>query len=257
MFERLKRQVARRLVFDASVGLEDTVILAGMARSGSTFLANLVNCNGDYRILFEPFRHDVEPMAKAFVFPSCIEPGCEDARYLEPAEHILRGRIHSDWVDRENASIFPKKRLIKDIRINFFLKWLKQHFPAVKIILLFRHPCAVVESWMRKGFGGGLKSREALLGNKAFMSLVANKLRRDQVEVQSFRLSLEAVGVPDPDAPLPSSRGARPRKRPRNHPSPAPRSGHSTLSQSFATNIARRLRHLQQLPEIHQFQWLS
>jgi len=136
------------MVFDGHIGLDNTIVLASMARSGSTFVSNIINCDNTYRVMFEPFRYDRVSEARNFVHPLYLRPENNDPRFVLPAQKILTGKVHSQWIDKENRAIFPQRRLIKDIRINLFLKWLHNHFPAVKIVLLVRHPCAVAESWL-------------------------------------------------------------------------------------------------------------
>jgi hypothetical protein len=162
--------LSKFIVLDGRVSTEDTVFLASMGRSGSTFLSNVINYDNRHRVLFEPFRYDMVREAKCFKYPLYLRP--DDQSHpdcLASAHKIISGRVHSQWVDKENASILPKARLIKDIRANFFLKWLHDNFPGMKIILLLRHPCAVTASWISNGFGDGQAARERLLSNREFI----------------------------------------------------------------------------------------
>jgi len=165
----------RGVVFDGHIGLDDTVILASMGRSGSTFVSDLINCDNTYRVLFEPFRFDRVSEARNFVYPLYLRPDNTDPRFLLPAQKILTGKVHSQWIDKKNRAVFPKKRLIKDIRINMILKWLRHHFPEVKIILLVRHPCAVVESWMAV-FGAGRGAFDKLRANELFVQDIGSSI---------------------------------------------------------------------------------
>lgn len=174
-FESLQKKLpTRRIVFDAHIGLEKTAVLASMGRSGSTFVADIINCDKRYRVMFEPFRYDRVAEAQNFPYPFYLSPDNNDPQFIRPAQKILMGQVHSQWVDQENRALFPQRRLIKDIRVNLFLKWLHTHFPEVKIVLLVRHPCAVAESWLSV-FG---------LGRSAYDKLAANPLL------------VEAVGPP-------------------------------------------------------------
>lgn len=158
------------IVFDSKIGLEDTILLSSMGRSGSTMLSNIINYDNTHRILFEPFQDERVREAKDFVYPLYLRPDNSEQRYLSAAHKIISGKVHSKWIDRENKTIFPKRRLIKDIRTNLFLKWIHNSFPNVKIILLLRHPCAVVSSWLAmKNFGDGVRLRHRLLTNSSFV----------------------------------------------------------------------------------------
>jgi len=165
----------RRIVFDSHIGLDKTVILAGMGRSGSTFVADLINCDNIYRVMFEPFRFDRVPEAQNFIYPCYLRADNTDPNFLLPAQKILTGKVHSQWIDKENRAIFPQRRLIKDIRINLFLKWLHNHFPAVKIVLLVRHPCAVAESWLAV-FGVGRSAFDRLNANPLLVEDIGSSI---------------------------------------------------------------------------------
>lgn len=163
--QRLRETLAKKITFDRHVGLKDTVFLSSMGRSGSTFISNIINHDNRYRIIFEPFRPGMTKGLQDITYPMYLDPERSDPKYHALFEKILKGRIHSDWVDIENRKIFPRARLIKAIRANLFLKWLHNHFPEVKYILLLRHPCAVVDSWLNAGFGDGTKAQQTLLAN--------------------------------------------------------------------------------------------
>lgn len=169
-FKTIQKKLSKKLIFDRSIGVDDTVLLASMGRSGSTFLSNVINYDNRYRVMFEPFRYDKVDIVKEFVYPLYLRPDDNRLKYFDPAQRIISGRVHSDWVNRENTKIFPTARLIKDIRANFFLKWIQTNFPEIKILLLLRHPCAVVASWVAAGFGDGQRARKRLLENDQFVS---------------------------------------------------------------------------------------
>jgi hypothetical protein len=166
----IHKKISKKIIFDRHIGNEDTVFLASMGRSGSTFLSNIINYDNRFRVMFEPFRYDVVDEAKDFVYPLYLRPDTNKSNYFSSLQKIISGKVHSEWIDKENNRIFPKARLIKDIRVNFFLKWIQNNTPGMKIILLLRHPCAVVNSWIEAGFGDGLKSRTILLENPHFVA---------------------------------------------------------------------------------------
>jgi hypothetical protein len=76
-------------------------------------------------------------------------PTTEDRELLEYSRRVLAGRVGGPWIDRFNRRLISRRRLVKEIRANLWLKWLKVQFPGLPIILVMRHPCAVAESWMR------------------------------------------------------------------------------------------------------------
>jgi hypothetical protein len=132
---------------------ENAVFLAGVGRSGTTWIANIINYNREYRFIHEPFNPNRVRLVRAFQYKQYLRPENREPRYLEPAKAVLSGRMRNRWTDTANKKIFARKRLIKDIRANLLLKWIHSNFPGIPIILLFRHPCAVANSWMKLGWG--------------------------------------------------------------------------------------------------------
>lgn len=145
---RLLGMLRHSLFVDAG-DYRNTVILAGTGRSGTTWVENIINANGEYRVMFEPFYSGKIPLVGGWRYRQYLRPDDQRERYLRPAERILSGKIRNTWIDRYNRKIFAKKRLVKDIRIMLVLKWMKTHFPEIPIVLLLRHPCAVAVSKLK------------------------------------------------------------------------------------------------------------
>lgn len=124
----------------------NTVFLCGSGRSGTTWLADLINNGNDFRYLFEPFWHAKVPACRDFNIRQYLRPDNDDAAYLEPATAIITGQIRRRWMDKYNRAYRGSKRLIKDIRVNLFAAWLQNHFPQTKIVFVLRHPAAVTLS---------------------------------------------------------------------------------------------------------------
>jgi hypothetical protein len=144
--------LAKRLAYELNHDQDNTVFLAGVGRSGTTWISDIINYKNEYRYIFEPFHPYRVRLVRDFQF-QYLRPENHEPRYLEPAKAVLSGRVRSRWTDRANKKIFARKRLIKDIRANLLLKWIHANFPEIPIILLFRHPCAVANSWLKLGWG--------------------------------------------------------------------------------------------------------
>lgn len=131
------------IYFDSCRDYRKSIFLAGSGRSGTTWISNIINYNNEYRYLFEPFHSKRVSLCKNFNYRQYLRPENREQHYLEPATRILSGKIRNLWVDSQNRKFIAQKRLIKEIRANLFLKWLKTRFPEMPMILLLRHPCAV------------------------------------------------------------------------------------------------------------------
>lgn len=123
-----------------------TVFVSGAGRSGTTWVANIINYANDYRFMFEPFHPQRVDIVSHFKYRQYLRPDNHEEAFIKPAKAILSGRIKNPWVDKLNRKLIARKRLIKDIRTNHLLKWIKTNFPEIPIILLLRHPCAVAHS---------------------------------------------------------------------------------------------------------------
>ncbi|MEB3357983.1 MAG: sulfotransferase domain-containing protein [Synechococcales bacterium] len=134
-------------------GANDAVVLAGMGRSGTTWLAELVNADGRDRIVFEPFFAARVPEAAGFDYLQYLRPSQDAPLLVGQARAILAGKVRNAWVDRDNQGWFYRHRIIKDIRCNLMLAWLKAIAPAIPIVLIVRHPLAVTASWLKLGWG--------------------------------------------------------------------------------------------------------
>jgi len=155
------------------------VIVAGTGRGGTTWIADIVNFRNHFRVMFEPFNCREVSLVHDFSLRQYIRPDDPAPQFLEAVRRVLSGRVRGTWIDRYNRKMLSSKRLIKDIRISLFLKWVKKNFPKTCIILVLRHPCAVADSRLRAGWQPHLTSfleqpqlMEEFLG--PFESLLSN-----------------------------------------------------------------------------------
>jgi hypothetical protein len=146
---RLARKIRIRLYVDRH-DYRQTVLLAGTARSGTTWLMELLNFDDHYRSLFEPL-HPRLVADRGFRPIQYLQPGNLDPGYYQPLAAVLAGRVRHSWTDKFNRKIWVRQRLIKCIHANLLLKWVKVNFPEVPIVLLLRHPCAVANSRLKLG----------------------------------------------------------------------------------------------------------
>jgi hypothetical protein len=133
-----------------------SVFLAGSGRSGTTWLSEIINHRRGYRYVFEPFNpREVGPFGH-FRTKQYLRPDDQREEFLKPAGLALTGGLRDPWTDRFNGRIVARRRLIKDIRATLLLGWMRANFPGMPIILLLRHPCAVVASRLALGWKDNL-----------------------------------------------------------------------------------------------------
>lgn len=144
------------LYLDLNRDYRNTVFLAGSGRSGTTWLSDVINYRREYRFIFEPFHPGRVSICRHFNSKQYLRPDDRREEFLAPARKILSGAVHSPWTDRFHRRFLARRRLIKDIRANLLLGWLRANFPSMPMVLLMRHPCAVAASRMALGWQDNL-----------------------------------------------------------------------------------------------------
>jgi hypothetical protein len=160
----------------------NSVFLAGSGRSGTTWVSGIINHRNGYRLIFEPFHPGI---CKNFRRKQYLRPGDRREEYLEPARKVLTGGIRSSWTDRFNRKFVARRRLIKDIRANLLLGWMRENFPGMPIVLLLRHPCAIAASRVALGW------RDSLPETMEQKELVEDFLSPVEAEIRAARNAFE------------------------------------------------------------------
>lgn len=155
LYQRSIQLIGSRFYVNPDLRIDRSILVAGTARSGTTWLAELIDSQLPCRLLFEPFNPNLVPEYRGFHYFQYMRPGRQEKELYGFARSVLTGEIRNRWVDHKNEQIFPEYRLIKEIRANLLLKWLHDMFPNVPIFFLIRHPCAVVLSRMELGWATG------------------------------------------------------------------------------------------------------
>jgi hypothetical protein len=132
---------------------EDTIILAGMGRSGTTWGADIINHDNSYRAIFEPFLPAYVKEASGFEYIQYLNPQTKNDFLACQAKRILTGKTRNQWVDKGNPGILYRHRLVKTIRANLMLAWLRNLDVRLPLVLMVRHPLQVVASWLKLGWG--------------------------------------------------------------------------------------------------------
>ena len=162
-----------------------SVFLAGSGRSGTTWVSGIINYRNGFRLVFEPFQPDRVGICKNFRRKQYLRPDDRREEYLQAASMVVAGRIRSLWTDRFNRKFIVRRRLIKDIRANLLLGWMRENFPGMPIILLLRHPCAVAASRLALGW------RDNLSETMEQEELVEDFLGPVEAEIRAARNAFE------------------------------------------------------------------
>lgn len=140
---------------------ESAVLVAGSGRSGTTWVHEVLGSIPGTQLLFEPLNQNfVEEASILTNIPKSTQPRIF-SQYLRPEqiypnwhtflENILTGRVRNTWVDRRINWGPTNQYIIKVIRGNLMLGFIKENFNP-KIIFVIRHPCAVILSRLNNGW---------------------------------------------------------------------------------------------------------
>jgi len=122
------------------------VWLIGEARSGTTWVSELLAQDRAYREVFEPLHPWQVPELRYLRPFQYIRPNEQDAA-LEPiVRDTFSGRRISHRSDSANRRLLYDGILVKDVYANLYAKWAISKVPGVRVILLIRHPMAVLQS---------------------------------------------------------------------------------------------------------------
>jgi len=162
------RLAYRQAWMDIGRGVQDSILVAGVGRSGTTWLSEVLAASTKSREIFEPFivRADgnfaLSPTNRADStmgyrsnYSQFIPPGVGRASsHHAEVGSILEGRIRSWWTEQGMVPGIYKRRVIKDIRANLMLGWLSDCWPALKIIYVVRNPVSTVASMLERSSSG-------------------------------------------------------------------------------------------------------
>jgi hypothetical protein len=175
-YRKLKSLIISRLFQDNVRDSGKSILVTGSARSGTTWLANILASQGKFRIMFEPFNPNLVPEYRKFNYFQYMRPEEYDQDLYEFCNQVFTGKIRNAWIDREIQYLLPQGRVIKCIRSTLMLRWLDIQFPEVPKVFIVRHPCAVVLSRMKLGWATDDDIRHFLSQPNLMSDFLADKL---------------------------------------------------------------------------------
>lgn len=177
----LLNRISAVCYFDLNSDYRRSILISSSGRSGSTWLADLINYRNEYRLIFEPFRRDRSKIAACIPYGLYLEPGGKTGPEARAVEAILRGRVHNTWSNWHNRRRVSHRRIIKEIRATNLMPWIRANFPELPVVYLLRHPVSVAQSWTRLGWRDFLDEfirQEALMNRlSSFQPVIDDVLR--------------------------------------------------------------------------------
>ncbi|MBN1966007.1 MAG: sulfotransferase [Anaerolineae bacterium] len=137
-------------------GCRNAVLVVGVGRSGTTWLAEIINHDNHYRYLFEPLHPDEGiPLAARLKNATYLRPDYRDAALESVVYAMLTGQNSNAYVEQYNKNPDSPFCLVKSIRLGLAMNWLHARFPEMPIVYIVRFPGAVIGSQMRFKWGSG------------------------------------------------------------------------------------------------------
>ncbi len=132
--------------------IANTTLIIGSTRSGTTFLMESINQNNDYHLIFEPFNNTYTDEWSDLATREYIDPTQIDNHKNSAVKKILSGQVNNSWTNRYNTKIISDKRLIKAVRANLLIEYIRTEYPNLQIIYLVRNPYNLVASRINMNF---------------------------------------------------------------------------------------------------------
>lgn len=140
--------------------IDNTIVIAGSPRSGTTLLLEVLSMLPGYKMLNEPLIRQLVQKKHGFNPRTFIQEGQPAPIQQKFLLQVLQGQMDSSarWLFKSNSELgriiehgTTNKLLVKFCRINRMLPWFAEQFGVHEIIFIVRHPCAVVNSMIRYG----------------------------------------------------------------------------------------------------------
>jgi len=134
------------------------LIITGTLRSGTTWLAELLNNIPNSILIYEPLhiRRNIYSKKAGFKWRTYINPEENSPDYYNFFRKMFNFKVLCSY----NLKYVPllktfnsKYYIFKFVRANMLIVWLINNFPVKKPVLIIRHPCAVVSSRLNTGWG--------------------------------------------------------------------------------------------------------
>lgn len=168
---RLRRKLGHRLrrsLLRDHGGDLPTLLVSGTARSGTTWLAEILARATRSRLMFEPLAPRALPAGVEVPEFACLRPGARMPSLEAHLRRVFDGRIRDPWIDKQPVTCRPRGRLVKSVRTSFMLSWLAQEFPDLGFVFVTRDPWSVVRSRIAMGWDP-LPDLCALLGQPSLL----------------------------------------------------------------------------------------
>lgn len=182
------------------------VIIVGTARSGTSWISEIIARQTRYRMLFEP-EHENRTKRGHLLCDLWIDENNASKEVNNYLKDVFNNRVDCDWIAQNSNRKFkrhlwpflPKKYIIKFVRANLSAKYINSSF-KIPVIHIIRNPYDVIWSQKRANFNW-LTDLSHFTKQERLVNLIKNKFDFDisnyekftQVEKLALRWCIENV----------------------------------------------------------------
>jgi len=130
---------------------DQVIVIAGVARSGTSWLGQIIDSSPDVAYRFQPLF--------SYAFKGAINPDSSREEYEHFFKYIYLSNdeflLQTDKRDEGLYLVFKEKNenprflAFKTCRYQYILNKMLYYFDNVKLIGIIRHPCGVINSWLK------------------------------------------------------------------------------------------------------------
>ena len=135
----------------AGYDVADTVTVLGAWRSGTTWIQEMVSSGPGTGAIFEPL-HEVRVIDSLGYGPEpAIAAGTAAPALASYLDTVMRGGALSAWTLQLTTiprALRARRFVVKHVQLNHSAGWIAETFPTSSMLLVVRHPCAVVQSML-------------------------------------------------------------------------------------------------------------
>ena len=163
------------------------IIIVGSARSGTSWLSEVIARQFRYRMLFEP-EHEFNTKKGKLICDKWLRTEASPINANQYLKKVLNNQVDSDWIGQISNRKYkmhlwpfiPKKYIIKFVRANLSAKYLNENF-KVPLIHIIRNPYDVLASQQRVKFPW-LYNLEHFKQQKDLVQVVKENFNFDLIE---------------------------------------------------------------------------
>ncbi len=134
------------------------IIIVGSARSGTSWLSEVMARQFRYRMLFEP-EHETNTKKGKLICDQWLKSQKDSPEAHHYLTKVFQNRVDSDWIAQNSNRkykmhlwpLIPKKYVIKFVRANLSAKYISESF-KIPLIHIIRNPYDVLASQQRVKF---------------------------------------------------------------------------------------------------------